>query len=627
MNTRIQTTYGIVIALALFLGVNIIANETLTAQRMDLTQNRLYTLSTGSRNILAKIDEPITLRYYYSAKRFADIPQYLNHGKRVRDLLEEYVAASHGHIKLLVIDPEPFSEAEDQAVGAGIEQLPLNASGEVAYLGLVGSNTTDMEIPIPYLNPDREDAVEYEITKLVYTLANPKKRVIGVISSLPVFGGPPDKATGEPGREWATMAMMKEVFEVKPLEGEITKIDPEIDTLLIIHPKDLPRPTLYAIDQFVLHGGKAMVFVDPLAEEDRPGPEAAHQMAIPKVSSDLAPLFEKWGLKLVPDKIVGDLDAAVRVSFGGERGSRDVDYLPWLALHRDRLNRDDFVTNQLKVINVGSAGALEAVPNTKTKFVPLISTGPKSGFIDRDAVFFVRDPEGLIKGFTADKKDLTVAARISGPVDTAFPEGRPLGAKEKSAPPDANFVKSSKGGINVIVVADTDLLTDRFWVRVQRVMGMQVPNPFANNADFLINAIDNLGGNDDLIGLRSRGEYARPFEVVERIQREAEAQFRDQEQALQGKLKETEAKLRELQQNAKGDSLLTAEQKQEIEQFRQEQVKTRKQLRAVQHDLQKNIEKLGTTLKFVNIGLVPVLISLLAIIIGLIGSRRSRTAG
>lgn len=627
MHTRTQTIYGILIALALLLGVNIVANETLTAQRIDLTQNRLYTLSAGSRNILAKIQEPITLRYYYSAKKFADIPQYLNHGKRVRDLLEEYVAASHGRIKLEVIDPEPFSEAEDQAVGAGIEQLPLNANGEVAYLGLVGTNSTDEEIPIPYLNPDREDAVEYEITKLIYTLANPKKRVIGVISPLPIFGGPMDRETGEPGHEWATMSMLKEVFEVKPLEGEIASIEPSIDTLLIIHPKDLPRQTLYAIDQFVLHGGKAMVFVDPLAEEDRPTPEAAHQMAMPKVNSDLAPLFEKWGLKLVPDKIVGDLDAAVRVSFGGERGSRDVDYLPWLQLDRSRLNHADFVTNQLKIINVGSAGALEPLPNAKTRFVPLISTGPKSGFIDRDAVFFVRDPESLIKGFHADRNGLVVAARISGPVDTAFPDGRPLAAKEKAAPPDPNFVKTSKGGINVIVVADTDMLTDRFWVRMQRMMGIQVPNPFANNADFLINAIDNLGGNDDLIGLRSRGEYARPFEVVERIQREAEAQFRDQEQALQGKLKETEAKLHELQQNAKGDTLLSAEQKKELEQFREEQLKTRKQLRAVQHDLQKNIERLGTTLKFINIGLVPILVAVIAIVIGLFGARRAKAGG
>ncbi|MBI2800812.1 MAG: Gldg family protein [Gammaproteobacteria bacterium] len=622
--TRSQVTYSLLVALALFIGINIIANETLTSQRLDLTSGRLYTLSSGSRNILAKLDEPVTLRLYFSAKQFAGVPQYQNYGKRVRDLLEEYAAKSNGKLKLMVIEPEPFSEAEDQAVGYGIEQLPISASGEVGYLGLVGTNATDQELPIPYLNPEREDALEYEVTKLIYNLANPKKRVVGVLSSLPVLGGAPDSRTGRPGHAWASFDMLKEFFELKPLDQHLTKIDDNIDTLLVVHPKNLPRETLYAIDQFVLKGGKAMIFVDPLAEEDHPDADQANPMAMPKTDSNLKELFDKWGVTLLPDQIAGDLEAAVRVSFGGPRGPQEVNYLPWLQLQGSRLNHDDFITNQLKGINVGSAGVLEPIKGAKTTLTPLLTTGPHSGLLGRDAVMFVRDPNALLTNFKADKSALILAARITGPVDSAFPDGQPLDEKNKSAPGNPAHLKTSKGAIHVIVVADTDILANRFWVRIERMLGMEVPNPFANNADFLINAVDNLGGNDDLISLRSRGEFSRPFEVVNQIQREAEAQFRDQEQALQAKLKETEGKLQELQRKPEGsgEALLSPEQRKEIELFRGEQLKTRKQLRGVQHDLQKNIERLGMRLKFINIGAIPLLLSVFALGISLYRARR-----
>lgn len=622
---RSQALYSFLIALALFVGVNIIANETLTAQRLDLTSNRLYTLSQGSRNIVGKLDEPVTLRLYFSAKQFAGVPQFLAYGKRVRDLLEEYVAASKKQLKLEVIEPEPFSDAEDQAVGYGIQQLPLDATGAMGYLGLVGTNATDQELAIPLLNPDRADALEYEVTKLVYNLANPKKRVVGVLSDLPVLGGAPNPQTGEPGHAWASFDMLKEFFDLKPLDRQLTKIDDDIDTLLIVHPKDLPRGALYAIDQFVLRGGKAMIFVDPLAEEDHPPQDPNNPMVMPKVDSNLKELFDKWGISMAPDQVAGDAESAVRVSFGGNRGPQEVNYLPWLQLRGARLNHTDFITNQLKTINLGSAGILEHKKDAKTTFTPLLSTSESSGVLSRDAIVIVRDPTGLLKNFKADKPNLTLAARITGVVDSAFPDGQPLDEKSKTGPGNPQHLKVSKGPINIIVVADTDILADRFWVRVERFLGMQVPNPFANNADFLINAVDNLGGNDDLISLRSRGEYSRPFKVVAQIQREAEAQFRDQEQALQTKLKDAEGKLKELQRKPEGggEALLSPEQRKEIELFRGEQLKTRKQLRAVQHDLQKNIERLGSKLKFINIAAIPILLSLLAIGASLFRARRA----
>ncbi|MGD9602058.1 MAG: Gldg family protein [Gammaproteobacteria bacterium] len=622
---RSQALYSFFIALALFVGVNIIANETFTSQRLDLTSNRLFTLSEGSRNIVGRLDEPITLRLYFSAQQFADIPQFLTYGRRVRDLLEEYVAAGDGRIRLLVIEPEPFSEAEDQAVGYGIQQLPISATGDMGYLGLVGTNATDEEIPIPYLNPDREDALEYEITKLVYNLSNPRKRMIGVLGDLPVLGGGmPNPQTGEAAAAWASFDLLKEFFELEEVPRETAKIDARFDTLLVVHPKDLPRKTLYAIDQFVLGGGKAIVFVDPMAEEDRPEQDPNNPMVMPRIDSGMPELFARWGVSMASDQIAADLEAAVRVSMNGARGPQEVNYLPWLQLTGERLNANDFITNQLQTVNVGSAGILERTKDAKTTFTPLLTTGPQSGVVTRDTVMFVRDPAGMLANFKADRQHLVVAARISGPVDSAFPDGPPLDDSEKRGPGNPEHLKTSKGPVNLIVVADTDVLADRFWVRMERFLNMRVPNPFANNADFLINAVDNLGGNDDLIGLRSRGQYTRPFVVVEGIRREAETQYRAREQALQEKLRETEQKLRELQTKPEsgGEALLSPAQRKEIELFRDEQLKTRKELRAVQHDLQKNIERLGTQLKFLNIGAIPLLLSLIAIIAAFVRARR-----
>ncbi len=618
MKRRLLSTTGLLLAAGLFIAINMVVNQTLTSQRLDLTENRLFSLSPGTENILKRLEEPIQLKFYFSSKLLSGAPVFLNYGTRIRDMLEEYVAKSGGKLELAMIDPEPFSEAEDQAVGYGIKQLPVNAAGDMAYLGLVGVNTTDEELAIPLFQPNKEDALEYELTKLIYTLAHPKKRVIGVISSLPVFGSPADA----PAAPWTLITLLREAFEVRDLGETPTEIAKDIDTLMVIHPKNLSEQTRYAIDQFVLRGGKAMVFVDPYAEEDRASPDPQNPLALPETGSDLPDLFEKWGIKLMENKVAADLDNAIRVAYAGKRGPQEIEYIPWLRLGPTNLNRQDFVTNALNTLNLGTAGILEKAEGAATEFTPLISTGKRSMPYERDAVIFVRDPAGLLENFKPGEKELVLAARIRGPVKTAFPNGRPK--KKDDDPSDPNFVAESTGPINLVVVADTDILANRFWVQFQNFLGMNIPSAIADNADFVINALDNLGGNDDLISLRSRGRYARPFDRVEEISREAEAQFRDKERALQAKLEETEKKLQELQQQKQGASsvLLSAEQKQEIERFREEQLKTRKELRAVQHDLKKNIERLGTELRFINIGLVPLLIGIAAIGLPLYRTRR-----
>jgi len=607
---RYSTGGGVLLALILLIAVNLLANLLLTSWRLDLTENRLFTLSPGTKNILAGLEEPITLRYYFSNKLFSGIPQYQNYGVRVRDLLQEYAAKSHGMLKLTVIDPEPFSEAEDQAVGYGVRQLPVSETGDMAYFGLVGTNTTDDTAVIPFFQPNREEALEYDLTKLIYNLAHPKKRVIGVLTTLPMFGGADDPATGRRGAPpWALINMMREVFDVRQLRPDAGYIDGDIDTLMVVHPKDLPPTTQYAIDQFVIKGGRAMVFVDPFAEADEAMPNPETPTVMPRHDSNLADIFRAWGIKLVEGKIAADRDAAVRASFAGNRGPQEVDFLPWLGLKEANFNHEDFITSQLKSVNLGSAGALEKIEGATTQLTPLLTTGPQSGFLDAESIMFVRDPGAMLQQFKPDGAGKVLAARVTGRVKTAFPEGKPK-EKDGSGGVDPGFTAESKDSIHVIVVADTDIASDRFWVRGQNVMGVTMPTPIADNGDFIVNALDNLGGNDDLISLRSRGQFRRPFTVVERIQREAETQFRDKAQALQTRLEETEKKIRELQQqkDEKTKALLSPAQKQAIDKFKAEQVATRRELRNVQHDLRKNIESLGALLRIINIGLIPLLL-------------------
>lgn len=622
------------LAVGLFLAVNILAGETMTAWRVDLTENRLFTLSKGTRNILKDLDEPIALRFFYSAKLFQGIPTLTSHGNRIRDLLDEYVAEAGGKLKLTVIDPEPFSEAEDEAVANGVNQLPVSGSGDRGYLGLVGTSSADDRAVLPFLSPEKEESLEYEVTKLVYNLAHPKKRVIGLITTLPIMGDPMRMAGGARDGPSALATMLREAFEIRELGTEVESIDKDIDTLLVVHPKALSDGTRYAIDQFVLKGGKAMVFVDPYAEEDRSTPDPQNPAALPKLDSDLPDLFERWGLKLVEDKVAADIEAAIRVTYQGPSGPRQIEYLPWLRLQEANLNRKDFVTNELGQLNLGTAGALEPIKDAKTEFMPLLSTGKKAMLMDRDAVMFSRDPAALMQGFKPGDRSLVLAARLSGVVKTAFPQGKPKKDEDKNSEDDTakaadlvdkDFITESKGPVNIIVVGDTDLLADRFWVQMQDFLGLNVPQAIADNANFVINALDNLGGNDDLISLRSRGEYARPFTKVASIQRDAELRLRDRERALQDKLKDTEKKIQDLQRE-KGEGstlLLSAEQKSEIESFRGEQIKTRKELRAVQHDLRQNIERLGDWLRFINIALIPILIGLCAALAGVLRTRRT----
>ncbi len=607
---------GILLAAALAVALITISNNLFTGVRLDLTENRLFTLSPGSINIITTLDEPVSLDFYLSRKSMADFPQLVNYANRVRDLLEEYAAKSDGMIRLSVIEPEPFSEEEDQAVASGLNGISVNAAGDRAYFGLVGVNSTDDEATIPFFQASRENALEYDVTKLIYNLANPEKRVVGVMSALPLFGDP---ARGIQ-ESWAIVGVMEEFFEVRNLGANADYIDEDVDVLMVVHPKNFSEGALFAIDQFLLRGGHAMLFVDPLAEGDATEPDPANPYVMPDLSSNLNVMLEGWGLKVDTSKLAADINLAMRVQTQGARGPQETNYLPWLQLGEQNLNREDFSTSELNQVHMGTAGIIERQDDAAVALTPLIETTTDSMKMERDLIFFQRDPNVMLANFAAENTALVLAARISGTVPSAYPDGLPGADEEDDPAAPEETVK--EGRIDVVLVGDTDILADHFWIRMQNFFGVQIPQSIANNGDFVVNTLDNLAGNTDLISLRSRGEFSRPFTVVEQIRRDAEARFREQEQALQSRLEETEQKIAQLQQEGgEGALLLSQEQADEIEKFRLEQISTRKELRAVQHELQKNIERLGTQLKFINIGLIPLLIALLALVAGL---RRAR---
>jgi len=627
-------------ALVLFVSVNVIAGHVLRSARIDLTSGRIYTLSEGTARTIAEIQEPITLRYYFSRRLGDEIPSYGIYAQRVRETLEEYAARAKGKIDLQVIDPEPFSPDEDRAVALGLQGVPLEQGGEKVYFGLAATNSTDDQELIPFFQPERERFLEYDLTKMIHSIARPKKTVVGLVTALPMEGDFAAALQGQPLRPYAIVSQLRQLYELRTISTEFDKVEPDIDVLLIAHPQGLSDKTLYAIDQFVLGGGRALVFVDPHSETQQMHPNRYAPPGGPS-DSNLEPLFKAWGVELEPKVVVGDRQAARKVNIGSSVSPMPLNYVAWLQLKDNALNHDDLVTGDLDQINMASAGVLKPVKDAKTSFVPLIQTSADAEEIPVDKVEGMPDVAGLLDDFKPTGERYTLAARISGPAQTAFPDGPPKPKEEQKsseAPPAADAakkddpakadetpqLKEAKQPINVIVVADTDVLDDRFWAQTSDFFGQQVVVPTASNGDFVANALEVLAGGNDLISLRSRGTAARPFVVVDRIQRAAEAQNRANEKALEDKLKATEDKIKDIQQNKEGAVTLTAEQSQAIDNFRGEMLRTRQQLRVVQRALRQDIDHLKAELEFFDIAFIPILVGIVAVVLGVVRINRRK---
>jgi len=612
---------GLIILGALFLTLTILNAVVFRGIRLDLTENQLFTISEGTRNILTKIDEPVNLYLFYSDKAAEDIPYLRTYARRVRELLQEFVLESDGRLRLTEIDPVAFSEEEDRASQYGLQAVSLGTTGDPIYFGLAGTNSIDDLEIISFFQPDRETFLEYDVAKLVYTLAKPQKPVVALLSSLPMTSGF-DPATGQPRQPWVVASQIEQLFELRTLDGGLTAVDDDVDLLVLVHPKALSDQTLYAIDQFVMRGGKLMVFVDPLSDAELPRDMAGASAALfQDRSSDLERLFGAWGIEYDADDVVLDQLNALTVNAGlGQPPSR---HLAMLGIREQGLATDDVITADLSGVNLGSAGYLGVSADSGLEMVALVQSSDSAGIVAAEALKFLPDPATLQDDFMPTGERYVMGARFAGMLTSAFPEGPPPADVEASAaPPD--HIAATDEPANLIVVSDTDILTDRMWVQVQNFLGQRLFNAFAGNGALVVNALDNLLGSSDLISVRSRGTYSRPFDRVEALRADADARYRAEEQSLQQKLDETERRLTELESAKDQENLLiiSPEQQAELLRFQDEKLRIRKALRDVRRDLDRNIENLGTTLKIINIALVPVLLSIGVILMAAVRTRR-----
>jgi len=613
----------VLLAIISFFSFNVLNKNFFKNLRFDLTESNIYTLSDGTKSILQSINEPLNFKLFYT-KQIGDInPVYQNYYDRVKEILGQYVLLSNNKIKLKIFNPKPFSNEEDKAVEYGLQGVEIMA-GVYGYFGLIATNSTDDEEKIIFFQPDRTPFLEYDLSKIVTNLANPNRRIVGLYTDLPMFGTfnplakTQDAAAAPP---WAVYNQMKEFFEVKRIHEKTSSLPEGLELLMLVHPKKIPERLLYMIDQFVLKGGKLLVFIDPNSETESFSPNT-NQVKEGDNNSDLKELLDKWGVELVENKVVGDLLSARRVQIGASDQPSVTDYIAWLDIKKDHMDDTHQATSKVQRLTFATSGFLKNnEKNNNISFRRLVWSTTQSMQIDVADVKFTPNPTNLLRNFVPSNEELTLAAEIKGNFSSNFPDG----------PPDTNIkndfdknkhINESIKPTTLVILADTDMLYDEYWLKYEQSGEVL---PIANNADFTVNLLEYLNGTEDLIGLRGKGVSSLPFVKVEKIQKEAEQKFRSKEQELLEKLNNYQGKLENIQKGSVedgGKTLLTEKETLEIDKFREEMIFVRSELRKVQNALRKDIEKLDSILKFFNIFFVPILLIIISLVLGFIGRRK-----
>jgi ABC-type uncharacterized transport system involved in gliding motility auxiliary subunit len=584
--------------------------------RLDLTEQNIYSLSEGTENILSDLEQDISITFFFSDKVSKDLTSVRSYAKRVEELLEEYALLSGGKLTLKTVDPEPFSAAEDRAAEAGLQAVPI-ATGDNLYLGIQATNSLGKESVIAFLQPDKESFLEYEITEMIYRLGQKTVPVIGLMSELDIRGGF-DMQQGGALPPWTIFEQLDQLYDVRWVDeklDELDELDEDLELLILVQPTAVSESSLYLLDQYVMNGGKLLIFVDPKAEtKQQPHTDMAEEAA-----ADLNPLsllFEKWEVEYDPTNVL--IDAAYGLTISVGEGRAPVRHLGLLGIQVDGLNPNEVATAELESINFASTGSLVQKQKIDKQasavlFDPLVWSSGQSQQIGIDQYNAISDPTELLLDFNPDGESKVLAVRLSGRAESAFSQ----------KPESSDYAKEHKTNtenLNVIVVADTDVLSDRLWVQVQNFFGQRIAQPWADNGAFVHNLTEQYLGSSDLINIRSRGRFVRPFEVVQDIQQTAERAYLDNERMLQQQLEITEQKLAELEsQRSKESMTLSPEQEAALTNFQMEKLNIRKDLRDVQHALNKDIENLGSWLKALNIALMPILLTLL---VWLIARRR-----
>lgn len=596
---KISNSLTYVLLALLFFALVLLNNTLFKSARMDLTENQVYSLSDGSKEILKQIDEPINLYFFFSDKASEGITTIRNYADRVESLLKEYESAAGGKLKLHLVDPEPFSEAEDLATDYGLTGVSTGIGADSIYLGLAGTNALDDQKIIPFFDPQKEQFLEYDLSQLIYELSDPDPVRVGLLTSLALTGGQ-NPMTGQFDPPWAIYEQIQQLYELETVDATASALPENLDVLVLIHPKNLSEELLYAIDQFAMTGGKVLAFLDPHHESD---PMAGMTSMGGANTSEIAQLTESWGVDVENGSVL--LDAGLGLEIRTQSGGI-TKHLGFVGLMRGLFDSEDVTTANLDSINGASFGVISVKEDASTTITTLLQSSEYAATGGNMVYSMTRDPEQLYDQYNPEETASKVlAVRISGNTTSAF-DGKPEGLEL-----DAEFVAETSE-LNVILVADTDMLTDRFWVSRSNFFGQTIATPFADNGAFVTNAIENLGGNNALISIRSRGTFARPFEKVEALTVIAEEKFREQEQALELELAEAEQQLAELQTGSGEDGLmvLNEEQQKAIDGFVDRKIEIRKKLRDVRHQLDKDIESLGSQLKFINIIVAPILLVL-----------------
>jgi len=627
MNAKVVGITSLVLLAVLLVAVNVLASASLRSVRLDLTDGRLFTLTAGSKNIAKTPAEPITLTFYYSAKAAQGRPQIEGIAGRIGEMLEEFARASGGKVVVRTIDPEAFSEEEDRAAQAGLTGIPTG-NGDSIYLGLVGTNTVGGREVIPLFDVSNERFLEYDVARLVQALSMAKKPGVAIVSSLDLAGGfTLDPRTQQPMRKpgWAFVQELKQLYDVKMLQAENLVIPAEASVLLVVHPKNFNVRAQYAIDQYVLKGGKAIIYVDPLCMADEAAAQNRMQPGGVDLSSNLENLFAAWGVGFDPKLVAADATLGTRLIAGQGARQQQIVFPPYITVDQRGLNKSDPVTGKLTSVNFAMAGALTrkapADPANKGgELTPIVETTDNTMLLQASAMMALTDPTSVLADFKSSGQRLTLAARLSGNLKTAFPQGDPGAATDPAKagpgePAPGESVKESVKAAGVVIVADVDVLSDRMWMQQTALGAMKV----ADNINFLTTAIDSFVGSGDLLGVRGRGEYTRPFTRVDEIRRGAEQRLRAEEDQLKKKAEAAQQRILEIErtrpdQSEQGVIVLTPDQQKELESLRAERLETRKQLRKVQFDLNQDVEKLGARVKLINIGLVPVVVMLIALL-------------
>ncbi len=670
MQRKMNAIVALVVVAVIVLAVNLIGSLLLNRVKLDITEEKLYTLSEGSRNTLKTIDAPVTARFFFSRTALASVPFLRDYANRIVELLREYQAYSGGKLTLEIIDPRPDTAEEEIAEKAGIQGVPVSEETGTVYLGLVIRDEGGEEVAIPFFDPRRESSIEYEITKALYTVTHPEKKKVGVLSGLPVMGSgatPPNpmmQRQQQQERPWVFVNQLRQMnFEVTKIEESAKEIPSDLNLLMIIHPKNLSETLQYAIDQYVLAGGKVITFVDPLCESDRRAmsqmgqmnPQAMMQM---QLHSDMPKLLKSWGVELVSGeaapagmmgmpggpsgptpKIVADPGMALKVPTN--RGEvRNM--ITWLELKEPNVAKSEILTDGLSSIFCISAGGLQKAAQTEgIEVEPLLETTEAGRTLDGTMMKFMGDPEQVQSDYqtsTQEKAKQVLAYKLTGKFKSAFPDGKPADEPAKPeesdtpkpptppADPNKKHLTESEKETTVIVVADADMLANEFSVQVQNVLGMELLNPINQNLNFVLNVAEVLSGSQDLISLRSRGTSQRPFTKVAEIQQAAQEKWMAEEQSLKKQLEEVEARWQQLQSGTKDQKLLSAQLAKEKNNVSQSRAETRQKLREVRRNLRENVEQLGTRLEFLNIALMPLLVVLFSLALAFIRSSRRTKA-